>query len=492
LKITNPSNGTSKSPADLTEKVKLYWVYGLSLLFILLNAVLIVKEFYWSLLLPLAALVLVMYIFALDKLLLLITFITPLAVNIRSFEANLGVSLPTEPMMFGVLIIFIIKAAGGFAYDKKIFQHPLSLAIIFNLIWIMITTFTSELPWVSVKYLIARLWFVVPFFFVAAMLFRKFSNTRKFIWLYTISLVIVCGYTIFRHAGYGFDEETGHWVMDPFYNDHTAYGAAIAMFIPFMAAFSFDKSYNFSIRATSMIVLSFLIVAVILSYSRAAWISLVAALGVYVAVWLKIKFKWISSVLIILVIAFFSLQHQIIEVLERNEQDSSTDLLEHVHSIYNITSDASNLERINRWQAGIRMFNERPVFGWGPGTYQFLYAPFQRSKERTIISTNAGDLGNAHSEFLGPMAEQGFLGMFTILLVVIIGIYTGLKVHKTAKDNRVKIMALTATLSLFTYFVHGLLNNFLDTDKASVPVWGMFAIIVALDLYHKNSVKESY
>ena len=476
----------------MTERVKLYWVYGLSILFILLNAVLIVKEFYWSLLFPLAAVVLVMYIFALDKLLLLITFITPLAVNIRSFEANLGVSLPTEPMMFGVLVIFIIKFVAGGEYDNRVFRHPLTLAVILNLTWILITTFTSELPWVSVKFLVARLWFVVPFFFVAAILFRKFSNTRRFVWLYTISLLIVIGYTLFRHAGYGFDEESGHWVMDPFYNDHTAYGAAIAMFIPFMAAFSFDKSYSFSIRTTSLIVFVVLTVAVILSYSRAAWISLIAAFAVYLAVLLRIKFKWIATVLTILVVSFFSFQHQIIEVLERNEQDSSTDLLEHVHSIYNISSDASNLERINRWQAGIRMFNERPYLGWGPGTYQFLYAPFQRSKEKTIISTNAGDLGNAHSEFIGPMAEQGFFGMLTMLLIIIIGIYTGLKVHKKATDKRVKTIALMAVLSLVTYFTHGLLNNFLDTDKASVPVWGMFAMILALDLYHKKKLRESY
>jgi putative inorganic carbon (hco3(-)) transporter len=476
----------------LTEKVKLYWVYGLSALFILLNVVLIMKEFYWSLLLPLAAIVVFMYIFALDKVLLLITFLTPLAVNIESFEANLGVSLPTEPLMFGVLIIFIIRLFGGFPYDKRIFRHPLTLAILFNLLWMLITTLTSELPWVSVKYFIARLWFVVPFYFMAAMLFRKFSNTRKFIWLYTIALVIVNIYTLIHHSQYGFDEDPGHWVMTPFYNDHTAYGAAIAMFIPFMVAFLFDKSYSFSIRMTSFFVLTVLIIAVIFSYSRAAWISIIGSMGVYILVMLRIKFKWIATFVAAVIVSFFSFQHQIIEVLERNEQDSSTDFVEHVQSIYNITSDASNLERINRWQAGIRMFNERPFLGWGPGTYQFLYAPFQRSKEKTIISTNAGDLGNAHSEYLGPMSEQGIFGMISIFLVIIVGIYTGLRVHKNTRDKRVKMMALVAVLSLITYFIHGFLNNFLDTDKASVPVWGLFAMILALDLYHKKQPRESY
>ncbi len=151
------------------------------------------------------------------------------------------------------------------------------------------------------------------------------------------------------------------------------------------------------------------------------------------------------------------------EVLERNRQDSSTDFIEHVQSIYNISSDASNLERINRWQAGIRMFQDRPwMGGWGgPGTYQFLYAPFQRSKEKTIISTNLGDMGNAHSEYIGPLAEQGGLpGLLTISFVVVIGVYTALKVRKRSNNPEVRMISLVVIISLVTYFTHGFLNNF--------------------------------
>jgi O-antigen ligase len=323
-------------------------------------------------------------------------------------------------------------------------------------------------------------------------LFRQFSNTKRFVWLYIIALLIVIGYTLVRHSQYGFTEVAGHWVMTPFYNDHTAYGAAIAMFLPFAFGFIFDKSYSFSVRATAAVVSLMLVVAIVLSYSRAAWVSVIVAVLVYFIVLLKIKFRWLLTTFIILLVAFFSFQHQILEVLERNEQDSSTDFVEHVQSIYNISSDASNLERINRWQAGLRMFQERPVLGWGPGTYQFLYAPFQRSKEKTIISTNAGDLGNAHSEYIGPMAEQGLPGMLTLVLIVGIAIYTGLKVHRRAANPEVKLMALLTVLALIAYFVHGFLNNFLDTDKASVPIWGFLAIILALDLYHTKEKREVY
>jgi hypothetical protein len=42
---------------------------------------------------------------------------------------------------------------------------------------------------------------------------------------------------------------------------------------------------------------------------------------------------------------------------------------------------------------------------------------------------------------------------------------------------------MSVLLGLITYFIHGLMNNFLDTDKASVPVWGFIAILVAMDIY---------
>ncbi len=53
-----------------------------------------------------------------------------------------------------------------------------------------------------------------------------------------------------------------------------------------------------------------------------------------------------------------------------------------------------------------------------------------------------------------------------------------------------RLMALGITLGFITYFTHGLLNNFLDTDKASVPFWGMMAILVAMDVFFDKRQPE--
>lgn len=470
----------------MTERAKLLWVYGASAVFIAANAYLFLHDKLWGLAIPFVFLLLILYIFSLDNVLLLITFLTPFAVNFKNAEFGIGISLPSEPLMFGVLLLFILKLLHERFYDYKIMKHPVTIAIIINLVWIFITCFTSEMPIVSIKFMIARLWFVIPFYFAGILLFMDLKNVRKFQWLYIIPLVIVIFYTLYNHSTYGFDKPHSNMVMKPFYNDHTAYGAIIALFLPFFTGLSLSRQFKRSYRLLAFIVLAILVTGIIFSYSRAAWISVAAALLTYLLVRFRIRLYWLLFILLVGIGLFFMFQYQFIDKLEKNKQDSSTDFVEHVQSISNISSDASNLERINRWASAIRLFKERPVFGWGPGTYQFIYAPYQRSKEKTIISTNYGDMGNAHSEYIGPMSESGILGMVTFLGIIVTVIITGLRVYRRSKNKEVRLLSLMIMLGLITYYVHGLMNNFLDTDKASVPFWGFTAMLVAMDLYHSG------
>jgi O-antigen ligase len=116
--------------------------------------------------------------------------------------------------------------------------------------------------------------------------------------------------------------------------------------------------------------------------------------------------------------------------------------------------------------------------GWGLGTYQFQYAPFQHSSQLTIISTNAGDLGNAHSEYIGPLAELGWPGLLWVVVLISALYATGVNAYHRMQPGRDRTLLLLALLGLTTYWVHGVLNNFLDMDKGAVLVW-MSAAIVA-------------
>jgi O-antigen ligase len=476
----------------MAEALKLRWFYIISGLFTALSLAAVAGEFFWFALFPILLLVLYLAFFSMDALMYLIVFSTPLAVILKNQDFNIGMSIPSEPLMFGIMLLFLFKVLHEGNYDKRALWHPVTIAIIINLIWIALTVITSSIVVVSMKFLIARLWFVLVFYFLAVQLFVSIKNIKTFLWCYIIPFTIVIGYAVIRHAENGFTQKAAHWVMYPFYNDHTSYAAALTLLIPVLFAFVFDKTYSAWKRFAAVLFLLIFIGALVLSYTRAAWMGLVIALAFLPMIMMRLR---ISSILLIAVIGGILInqyQEQIFIQLEKNKSSSSSDLAVHAKSISNVSTDASNRERINRWKSALRMYGERPIFGWGPGTYQFKYAPFQQSSEMTEISTNAGDRGNAHSEYIGPLAESGLFGSLSFVAIVFLVVARGLKVIYESRTKEIRLLAIGLLFGLITYFAHGALNNFLDTDKLSVPFWGMIAGLIALDVYHnKNKDTQS-
>ncbi|OFY87153.1 MAG: hypothetical protein A3F72_16750 [Bacteroidetes bacterium RIFCSPLOWO2_12_FULL_35_15] len=421
---------------------------------------------------------------------MLVVFLTPLAINLQDYDEGFGLSLPTEPIIFGIMLIFILKQINHSSVDYKLMNHPITIAIILNLAWILITSITSQMPLVSFKFLLSRLWFVIVFYFLCTQLFKNYLNIKRFFWLYIVAFTLIVFYTLYNHYLLDFGEKPANYVMSPFYNDHTIYGAMLAMFFPVLLFFTLNKKYSNSIRFTAFLFLIIYIVALIFSYTRAAWLSLAVALIFYFILLLRIKFRTLMFALIGVIIVVFTFRAEIILKLESNRQDASQDFNKHIESISNISTDASNVERLNRWSCALRMFEAKPILGYGPGTYSFQYAPFQHANEKTIISTNKGDRGNAHSEYLGPLSESGLLGSITFIAILLAVLSTALRLYYSIKDYEMKRLLLVTILGFITYIVHGALNNFLDTDKASVPFWGFIAMIVAIDIYHKNKGEE--
>jgi O-antigen ligase len=360
-----------------------------------------------------------------------------------------------------------------------IWRSPLIWAIVIYILWMLLSALTSSHPIVSFKFILARLWFIVPVLFFGTYFFQKRSNRISFIWLFIVATVIVIIYTLIHHSFYGFGEKEGHWVMSPFFKDHTIYGAIVALILPLAVGLYFYKKHNPLVQMTLISLIVIILIGLVLSYTRAAWLSVLGSVGLALVLYYKISWKPIAVLagagLIVVLIRWDQIQME----LERNKYEHTTEAFdERLQSAANISTDASNLERINRWSCAIAMFKERPIMGYGPGTYAFEYAPFQQPENLTIISTNFGDMGNAHSEYLGALAETGLIGMLSLIGVVAAIFFTGITLyHRLPKENKEdRIIVLSTIMALSTYFIHAFLNNYLDTDKAAVPIWGICAM----------------
>jgi len=464
------------------------WI-GIScgLLFILVNCVALYLGQDIVPLLSLAVVGLYLLFFKLNILIYILAFLTPLSIPFEDEKINIGLSIPSEIIMVLITALFFVRIFLDLKMDKKVMFHPITIAILIYLGWIFITSITSEIPLVSFKFFLSKIWFIVSCYFILLWLIKKdISKWITFMNCYMAGLAIVICIATMKLALAGFPERGAHWIMSPYYNDHTAYGAAIALLIPFQIGFLFLPNRPGYSKLLSVIFLCLLLIGLYFSHCRAAWLSLVIVIGVFFILKLRIKMSWVLAGIGLLAFVFYSFSDEILYRMQRNSQDSSNDISKHIQSISNISTDASNVERLNRWKSAFGMIEERPWMGWGPGTYQFLYASYQKPEYKTIITTNFGDGGNAHSEFIGPTAETGFVGLVTVLAVMIAALYTGIRTYLSARRKELKILSLAATLALISYYVHGLMNNFLDTDKLSLPFWAAVAVIVMADLLNKE------
>lgn len=459
------------------------WLLLFGALFIAVLSYFIATDSVIGFLIPYALVVLYVAVFYTEYTFFFIIAATPLSVNIEEYVDGFGLYVPTEPLLAGTMLILLIQSLKSRVFPTYLKESPIFWVIILYITWVFFTAVTSELPVVSFKYLLARLWFIIPVLFYGSAVFYDPKKIRWFLWLFLSGMTIAILYTLFVHASYRFGEKEGHWVMWPFFKDHTIYGAIVALIVPLVVAFYFSRKHG---PLLQMILLGYIVISLLglyFSYTRAAWLSVILALGVWALIRFRVKFSLVAGVTLTIVGVIWYSWTDIQQDLERNKFEHTTEEFgEKLQSATNVTTDASNLERINRWSCAIDMFKERPLTGFGPGTYAFSYARFQRPENLTIISTTNGDGGNAHSEYLGPLAEMGLPGMLLIIALVAAIFWQGITLYHAwpEEDREMRTLIMGMILSLTTYFIHGLLNNYLDSDKAAVPIYCMCAIFIAL------------
>ncbi len=429
----------------------------------------------------------------LDLLFMAVVFFVPISLQLDYLMPGLpfNLYLPSEPLIIGIMFLFFLRVLIERKPNREAMNHPVSYAIWLYLAWMLLTSVTSTMPLVSFKMLLSRIWFIAVFYYLAIRLFAEEKNYYRFFWLYFLSFSLSICYTLARHAMHGFTQMSSNTMPRPFYTDHTSYGAIMAMLLPvLLGMMALRKSFLPGRTWMNWGLLLLMLAGILFSYTRAAWLSIAVAFVFFVVILLRIRFTTLVVAGTVLFLLLFSYRSELYMQLERNHTASSKDFSAHLKSSTNIANDPSNLERINRWHCALRMFKDKPVFGFGPGTYQFQYAPYQISSEKTIISTDFGNRGNAHSEYLGPLSESGVLGMLSFILVIVTVSITALRVYRNAPTRTVKILSLVMLLSLITYWTHGILNDFLDTDKASVLFWGFTAVIVSLDIHYREKSAE--
>lgn len=431
-------------------------------------------------------------IFYPEKTFIALFFFVPLSVNLEEWSDTFGLFIPTEPMLFGLMLLVIWRSflrKSDKINESSYFlrNQPILWTLAAYLFVVFVASVFSVSPMVSFKALLAKLWYVVPIFTIGFHAFKNPKNIRTALWLFLIGLSIVIIYTLIHHSMYAFGEKESHWVMSPFFKDHTVYGATVAFAVPIAIGLYFSKKHDLLMQILILLVILIQLLGLYFSYTRAAWLGIIGAVGVWFLIQYRIKFKYLFFVGLAISIFVAFNWNRITYRMSKNKMEHTTEnFSDRLESASNISSDASNLERINRWDCAIQMFQAKPWTGFGPGTYAFEYAPFQKPENKTIISTNFANGGNAHSEFLLALSEMGIFGLLTFVAFVASIFYTCITLYYRIKDREIRIITLALILAEATYFIHSFINNFLDQDKIAMPVYAGLAMFLAISYQLKK------
>lgn len=410
----------------------------------------------------------------------------PFSVEFDLPGTGVAISMPAEIMIAIMAAILLIQMLFSGLFTK-VLRHPLTILILLDTFWLFVTTTTSTDIGVSLKRVMIRCIFLVFGYFFMFHWFKNPKAILKPILLYTLGISCVVVLIVWAHAQYDFSSKVAFAIPQPYFDEHTVYAACLAFVLPVLLLLV--KRPELVSRNPASIIWLVLITGVVfvgllLSFSRAAWLSLVIGLGFWQLLKWKVKPSMYLAMLGGGLAMAFAFQSIIYDRVRTNQAVSNDgDVTNHVTSVTNVSTDASNLERINRWICALRMFQQKPLTGFGPGTYQFEYARFQTSEYATYISTTKGDRGNAHSEYLMYLSETGIFGLVIFLLLVAYTLYLGIR-NNLRTGGYIRRINNALLVGLVTFFFHGIFNSFIDQDKMAMLVFSSMAAIAAIDAFH--------
>ena len=407
---------------------------------------------------------------------------------------TLSLDLPDEFLMItssGAIIIFcIINKA---ALLKHLKNDALFTMLILSFIYLALNIFWSINPVLSIKYLLAKVWYFIPF---AMGVFMFQQVQQKFIFniiaLLTYCSAFAVSITLTYHIYLGLSFEKVNQACSLLFLNHVNYGSFIAIILPIAYYNYFYNSLYKKYKKINVMALLVLSIGLVESYCRSAWLAVIIAA---IAVWLfynKLLFKAaITSICLVTIFLLWLLSNNNYLRFKNNfsKTEFHTEFNQHWAATFN-GKDVSNAERFYRWGAGMRMGAAYFPLGSGTNTFYPQYKKYSINAFKTWVSNNK-EHSTVHNFYLLLFIEQGAFGLAFFIALILVLLYQFqykgmLHIHKKMVAMLVGIiviilMQLTSSDVLesdkvgpFFYFVFAvwwlLKNKFIAHNIIAAPI----------------------
>ena len=407
----------------------------------------------------------------------------PLSAEIMLTQ-DLGTDFPDELLMwiltFIIPLLIIVKPS----VPGSAIRHPLMILLLCGLCWTAISIVYSDYKFLSVKFLLAKCWYIIPFCLGSLLFLREQKSVITAAKCLVLPMLLATVFIVSRHAFAGFSFDQVNEVARPVFRNHVNYAALLVCTVP--VSFALYRSAA-RFRYVWLFITLFFLVALFLSYSRGAWMALAAAVITIAFVKRRRLSLMIISVFIMIAgIAYWLADNNryldFRPVYEQTIYHSSFD--EHLQATYAMR-DLSTAERFYRWIAAIRMSRERLVTGYGPNSFYYEYKPFAVNSFTTYVSGNQ-EHSTVHNYFLLLLTEQGLPGLLLFLALYLSMMFHAQHVYHRSLDKWERGLMLVVVALLGMIGVLIFLSDLMETDK----IGSIFFICLGLLISRKPPGKR--
>ncbi len=415
----------------------------------------------------------------------------PYSIEVQ-FSSTLGTDLPTEPQMWLLflvgIVLFITK---GKNVNMTFAMHPISLLLILHIFSIFVTAWFSTNSVISYKFFLAKLWYVIPFFFIPFHFIRDIDMFKKLLKFCIWSLALGITIVIIRHGLKGFTFDTINSVMYPFFRNHVTYASIAVLVLPFVWAF-YKTTEKKSLKKAYAFLIVLYIIGINLSFTRAAMGSIFLGIVAYFLIEYKlIKYViGVAGVLLIMGISFISQGNKWLDYAPNYQRTIAHHNFDNLMEATYKLEDISSMERVHRWVAGVQMIKEKPVLGFGPGCFYSSYKPYTVNSFETYVSDNPEKSG-IHCYYLMTFVEQGFFGFIIFALLIIALLIYGEKVYHNARNHEEKYFLMAANICIIIILILNLINDMIEVDKVGTFFFLCASIFVIFDLKNRKSINPT-
>ncbi len=378
--------------------------------------------------------------------------------------------------------IFLIRRGELRLSIKKI--SPISYALIFFFFLLIVSYLFSPYKYASFEELMRYLSYFALYFLVTRHVFKE-SQVKILLYAMIITTAIITVYGLCQRLGYDFALWDIQGRIFSTFGHPNFFANYLIIIIPtFVGVFIAEATQRMEGSSTKKrhIKLLFLLILIILAVlcllftlSRGAFLGLAMAFPLFailVVFYLRSQIKaqkfWLCALSITIFISIALVV--VFDSALKSRAASSVELKTEV--------TGSNEARLVIWKGSMKMFQAKPVFGHGLGTFQLFFPQFRPSDyARKGVSHNTL---HAHSEYLEIATEMGSIGLIAFLCLLFCYFFISIFQLKRLKGDYYAPIVIGLLSGVFAALTHNMLSVSMRWTAPAVPFWFAFAFTVAL------------